>query len=113
MSGSTSIWGDTLYIQGSYLESVNEDYVRITAYFTADELPSAGIYTENKRIEVAACTEYPITQNLSVNDFIVGSSLAGAPNIARIEIYNRVLTHGEIMALTNGCNLVTNGSGFN
>lgn len=113
MSGSTSIWGDTLHIQDPYLESVNEDYVRLTVYFTADELPSAGIYTENKRTEVAACAEYPIAQNLSENDFIIGSSLAGAPNIARIEIYNRVLTHGEIMALTNGCNLVTNGSMFN
>ena len=113
MSGSTSIWGDKLYIQDSYLGSVNEDYVRLTAYFTADGLPSAGIYTENKRIEVAACAEYPIAQNLNENDFIVGSSLAGAPNIARIEIYNRVLTHGEIMSLTNGCNLVTDGSGFN
>ena len=113
MSGSTSIWGETLYIQDPYLESVNEDYVRLTVYFTADELPSAGIYTENKRTEVAACAEYPIAQNLSENDFIIGSSLAGAPNIARIEIYNRVLAHGEIMALTNGCNLVTNGSMFN
>lgn len=113
VSGSISIWGDKLYIQDSYLGSVNEDYVRLTAYFTADELPSAGIYTENKRIEVAACAKYPIAQNLSENDFIVGSSLAGAPNIARIEIYNRVLTHGEIMSLTNGCNLVTDGSGFN
>ncbi len=113
MSGSTSIWGDTLYIQDPYLGSVNEDYVRLTVYFTADELPSAGVYTENKRTEVAACAEYPIAQNLSENDFIIGSSLAGAPNIARIEIYNRVLTHGEIMALTNGCNLVTNGSMFN
>ena len=113
VSGSTSIWGDALYIQDSYLGSVNEDYVRLTAYFTADELPSAGIYTENKRTEVAACAEYPITQNLSENDFIVGSSLAGAPNIARIEIYNRVLTHGEIMSLTNGCNLVMDSSGFN
>ncbi len=92
---------------------MNEDYVRLTAYFTADELPSAGIYTENKHIGIAACAEYPITQNLSENDFIVGSSLAGAPNIARIEIYDRVLTHGEIMALTNGCNFITDGSKFN
>lgn len=113
MSGSTSLWGDKLYIQDSYLVSVNEDYVRLTAYFTADGLPSAGIYTENKRTEVAACAEYPIAQNLSENDFIVGSSLAGAPNIARIEIYNRVLSHGEIMSLTNGCNLITDGSKFN
>ena len=113
MSGSTSIWGDKLYIKDPYLMSVNEDYVRVTVYFTADELPSAGIYTENQHAGVAACAEYPIAQKLNVNDFIVGSSLAGAPNIARIEIYNRVLTHGEIMALTNGCNLVTNGSMFN
>lgn len=113
MSGSTSIWGDKLYIQDPYLGSVNEDYVRLTAYFTADGLPSAGIYTENKSTEVAACAEYPIAQNLNENDFIVGSSLAGAPNIARIEIYNRVLSHGEIMSLTNGCNLITDGSKFN
>lgn len=112
MSGETNIFAKQLYISDAYLGSVNDDYVRITAYFTNDELPIARIYTENYSPNTGvACTEYPITQNLSENDFVVGSS--EMPNIARIEIYNRVLSHGEIMSLTNGCNLITDGSKFN
>lgn len=118
MSGEINIFAKQLHISDAYLGSVNDDYVRITAYFTNDELPIARIYTENYSSNTGvACTEYPITQNLSENDFVVGNALgsdyAEIPNIARIEIYNRVLSHGEIMSLTNGCNLVTDGSRFN
>ena len=60
----------------------------------------------------AECTSYPITENLSANDFWVGDSAAGAPNIARIEIYNRVLTHAEIMSLTNGCNFALGNAAY-
>ena len=118
MYGTTNIYSKKLYIDSAYLNSVNDDYVRVTAYFTDSELPIANIYTDNKWTYVdVECTEYPITQNLSDNDFIVGNALgsdyAEMPNIARIEIYNRVLSHSEIMSLTNGCNLVTDGSRFN
>ena len=96
-----------------YFLSVNEDYIRVTLYFTDDDLPKLNLYTENLRWRAsdAATSEYSIAQKFSDNDFIVGSD--GMPNIARIEIYNRVLSHGEIMSLTNGCNLVTDGSMFN
>ena len=115
--GTTSIFGNKLFIDDSYLNSADDDYVRVTVYFSADDLPKATIYTDNnfdnKNI---ACTEYPITENLSANDFVIGNAIGAPytdiPNIARIEIYNRVLSHGEIMALTNGCNLVTDGSKF-
>lgn len=85
-----------------------------TRTLTADDLPAVNVYTENQRRDSdIICTEYPITDNFSENDFVFGSDLEGAPNIARLEIYNRILTHGEIMALTCGCNLVTDGSQFN
>ena len=119
MSGDTNIFAKKLYLSDAYLSSVNEDYVRVTAYFTNDELPVSRIYTENNcSTSDITCTEYPITQNLSENDFIIGNSLTDAnyaemPNIARIEIYNRVLTQGEIMSLTNGCNLITDKSQYN
>lgn len=111
-----------LYINNGYMTSVNEDYVRVTVYFTEDELPKANIYTDNIWLaDDVLCEEYPITVNLSDNDFVVGDAnditdglvYGDIPNIARIEIYNRVLTHGEILSLTNGCNLVTDGSQFN
>lgn len=110
------ISGDTTLLriptEAEYFRSANDDYVRVTAYFTADDLPVANVYTENKwRASDSICTEYPITDNLCDNDFVFGCD--GMPNIARLEIYNRVLSHGEIMALTNGCNLVTDGSKFN
>lgn len=117
-SGSTNIFSNKLYLNDAYLLSVNEDYVRVTMYVTADELPIARSYTENIwTVNDVTCAEYPITQTFSENDFFVGNSLgadfADMPNIARIEIYNKVLSHGEIMSLTNGCNLVTDGSEFN
>ena len=116
--GATSIFGDKLYLSDPYLASVDEHYVRVTAWFGAETLPTANVYTSNKRLTNAvACDAYPIIDNISANDFIVGndsteSLYADIPNIARIEIYNRVLSHGEIMSLTNGCNLVTDGSYF-
>lgn len=115
--GNTSIFGNKLFIDDAYLDSVNDDYVRITVYFTNDDLPKAVIYTDNNFEYSATCTDYPITQNFSVSDFIIGNGIGTPyteiPNIARIEIYNRVLSHGEIMSLTNGCNLITDGSKFN
>ena len=118
MSGTTNIFAKALYLDDAYLNSVNEDYVRVTAYFSGDELPTSRIYTDNNGERSATCTEYPITENFSENDFIVGNALEGTeyadiPNISRIEIYNRVLSHGEIMSLTNGCNLITDGSTYN
>lgn len=115
--GTTSIFGNQLYIDDAYLNSVDDDYVRITVYFTAADLPTATIYTDNNfDSKDIACAAYPITENLSANDFIVGNAIGAPytdiPNIARVEIYNRVLSHGEIMSLTNGCNLVTDGSYF-
>ena len=116
MHGTTNIFAKKLYLEDAYLYSDYPDYLRVTAYFTDDELPLASIYTNNTSAS-ATCTEYPITENFSENDFIIGNALgsdyADIPNIARIEIYNRVLSHGEIMSLTNGCNLVTDGSKFN
>ena len=111
--GATSIFGDKLYLSDAYLASVDDHYVRATAWFSAETLPTANVYTSNKRLTNAVvCDAYPIIDNISANDFIVGndsteSLYADIPNIARIEIYNRVLSHGEIMSLTNGCNLVT------
>ncbi len=119
MSGDTNMFAKSLHVSDAYLSSVNDDYVRITAYFTGDTLPVAKIFTENNcTVEDVTCTEYPIEQNLSDNDFVVGNVLADTsyaemPNIARIEIYNRVLTVGEIMSLTNGCNLITDNSRYN
>jgi hypothetical protein len=118
MVGTTSIYAKKLYLDDSYLLSVNNDYVRVTAYFTGDTLPIARIYTDNKwSVDDIVCTDYPIPQNFSDNDFIVGNALgsdfAEMPNISRIEIYNRVLSHGEIMSLTNGCNLITDHSEYN
>ena len=116
--GATSIFGDKLYLSDPYLASVDEHYVRVTAWFSAETLPTANVYTSNKRLTNAVvCDAYPIIDNISANDFIVGndsteSLYADIPNIARIEIYNRILSHGEIMSLTNGCNLVTDGSYF-
>ena len=118
MSGETNIFKvgtastSKLYVADEYLNSVNEDYIRLTAYFTDDDLPVASLYTGNNWIDEVACEAYPITVNFNANDFIVGDS-DDNPNIARIEIYNRVLTHGEILSLTNGCNLVTDGSLYN
>ena len=113
MSGDTNIYARKLYLDDAYLNSVNPNYVRLTAYFTADNLPVANVYTSNswlsKNVE---CTSYPITENLSANDFLVGDSGAGAPNIARIEIYNRVLTHAEIMSLTTGCNFALGNAAY-
>lgn len=117
--GATSIFGDKLYLSDAYLASVDDHYVRVTAWFGAETLPTANTYTSNKRLTNAVvCDTYPIIDNISANDFIVGndsteSLYADIPNIARIEIYNRVLSHGEIMSLTCGCNLVTDGSKFN
>ena len=107
-----------MYLDDAYLNSVDDDYVRVTVYFTNDDLPKATIYTDNNfENNNVTCTDYSITQNLSENDFIIGNAIGAPyteiPNIARIEIYNRVLSHGEIMSLTNGCNLVTDGSTFN
>lgn len=119
MHGTTNIYAKKLYLEDAYLNSKwGNDYLRITAYFSNDDLPSASIYTNNTNTaKDIPCTEYPITENFSDNDFIVGNALgsgyADIPNIARIEIYDRVLTHGEIMSLTNGCNLITDGSRFN
>ena len=116
--GTTSIFGDKLYLSDTYLASVDEHYVRATAWFGAETLPTANVYTSNRRLANAVvCDAYPIIDNISANDFIVGndsteSLYADIPNIARIEIYNRVLSHGEIMSLTNGCNLVADGSYF-
>lgn len=118
MSGDTNIYAKQLYIEDAYLASEWPDYLRITATFSGDSLPIAGIYTNNtNNPRGIACTEYPISSNLSANDFIVGNALgadyAEMPSIARIEIFNRVLSHGEVMALTNGCNLITDGSEYN
>lgn len=115
--GTISIFGNKLFIDDSYLNSADDDYVRVTVYFTADALPKATIYTDNNfDYKNIACTEYPITENLSANDFVIGNAIGtpytDIPNIARIEIYSRVLSHGEIMALTNGCNLVADGSNY-
>lgn len=107
MDGADSIFARKLYLDDSYLNSVDEDYVRVTAYVTDDDLPTANIYTSNSWLSAeATCTSYPITDNLSADDLIVGDTVDGAPDIARIEIYNRVLTHGEILALTAGGNYV-------
>lgn len=117
--GATSIFADKLYLSDAYLASVDDHYVRVTAWFGAETLPTANTYTSNKRLTNAVtCDTYPIIDNISANDFIVGNDsteplYADIPNIARIEIYNRVLSHGEIMSLTNGCNLVTDESMFN
>lgn len=123
MDGTTNIFGTEehprpLLLADAYLRSVNEDYVRVTLFITDDELPSAKIYTDNKKYGEGTCTSYPITENFSENDFIVGNSLTGEeydamPNISRIELYNRVLSYGEILSLTNGCNLITDGSTYN
>lgn len=116
--GATSIFGDKLYLSDAYLASVDDHYVRVTAWFGTETLPTANAYTSNKRLTNAVtCDTYPIIDNISANDFIVGNDsteplYADIPNIARITIYNRVLSHGEIMSLTNGCNLVTDGSHF-
>ena len=118
MSGETNIFGSTLYIKDPYIYSVNEDYVRVVLTVTDDELPKAHTYTDNSFLDKgdSSCTEYPITQNFSDNDFIVGNGLGynygDIPNIARIEIYNRVLSQGEIQSMTTGCNLVTDGSEY-
>lgn len=110
-NGTTSIFGK-MTINNVYFLSVDEDYVRVTVCVTNDDLPTAYAYTEaQKNSSTQSCTEYPITDKLCDNDFVFGCD--GMPNIARLEIYNRVLSHGEIMALTNGCNLVTDGSKFN
>ena len=107
MDGADSIFARKLYLDDSYLNSVDEDYVRVTVYVTDDDLPTANIYTSNSWLSAeATCTSYPITDNLSAYDLIVGDTVDGAPDIARIEIYNRVLTHGEILALTAGGNYV-------
>ena len=116
--GTTSIFGNKLFIDDAYLNSVYDDYVRVTVYFTNDDLPTATIYTDNNfEYNNVTCTDYPITQNLSENDFIIGNAIGTPyteiPNIARITIYNRVLSHGEILSLTNGCNLITDKSQFN
>lgn len=118
LSGDTNIYAKQLYIEDAYLASEWPDYLRITATFSDASLPLAGIYTNNtNNPRDIACTEYPISSNLSANDFIVGNAIgaeyAEMPSIARIEIFNRVLSHGEVMALTNGCNLITDGSQFN
>ena len=118
MSGTTNIFGKKLYLEDAYLWSDWKDYLRVTAYFSDDDLPLAGIYTNNtNNSKNIPCTEYPITENLNANDFIIGNALgtgySDIPNIARIEIYNRVLSHGEIMSLTNGCNFITYGSEYN
>lgn len=113
MSGDTNIYARKLYLDDAYLYSVNPNYVRLTAYFSADNLPMANVYTSNSWLpQEAECTSYPITENLSANDFWVGDSATGAPNIARIEIYNRVLTHAEIMSLTNGCNFALGNAAY-
>ena len=107
MDGADSIFARKLYLDDSYLNSVDEDSVRVTVYVTDDDLPTANIYTSNSWLSAdATCTSYPITDNLSAYDLIVGDTVDGAPDIARIEIYNRVLTHGEILALTAGGNYV-------
>lgn len=107
MDGADSIFARKLYLDDSYLNSVDEDYVRVTVYVTDDDLPTANIYTSNSWLSAeVTCTSYPITDNLSAYDLIVGDTVDGAPDIARIEIYNRVLTHGEILALTAGGNYV-------
>ena len=115
ISGTTNIFGNNLFIDDSYLYSVDDDYVRITVYVTSDTSPTATIYTDNnfQYNNVPVVETYPITKNLSESDFIIGTALPNNPNISRIEIYNRVLTHGEIMSLTNGCNLIANNSKFN
>ncbi len=107
MDGADSIFARKLYLDDSYLNSVDEDYVRVTIYVTNDALPTANIYTSNSWLSAeVTCTSYPITDNLSAYDLIVGDTVDGVPNIARIEVYNRVLTHGEILALTAGGNYV-------
>lgn len=124
MDDTTNIFGTPerpriLHLDDAYLNSVNEDYVRVTLTFSDDELPHARIFTDNNwNLEYAVCTQYPIRESFSENDFIVGNSLTDAryddiPNISRLEIYNRVLSCGEIFSLTNGCNLITDGSYFN
>lgn len=113
ISGDTSIYARKLYLDDAYLNSVNPNYVRLTVYYTADDLPVANVYTSNNFLDQdVKCTSYPITENLSANDFLVGDSAASAPNIARIEIYNRVLTHAEIMSLTNGCNFALGSAAY-
>ncbi len=97
----------------AYLNSKNEDYVRVTMTLSKDDLPSLKIFTDNNNSETKTCTEYPIANNFSESDFILGNALGtpygDMPNIARVEIYNRVLSVGEIMSLTNGCYIVTDG----
>ena len=123
MDGETNIYGTQekprmLHIDDAYLHSANEDYVRVTLVFSEDELPSARVFTDNNwGLSYATCAEYPITEKFSENDFVIGNSLTSAkyadiPDIARIEIYNRELSYGEIFSLTNGCNLITDGSYF-
>ena len=115
--GATTVFGTGIGLDPSCLRSDWNSYLRVTVCFSGDALPKASIYTNNSNTTVDfACTEFPITENLSDNDFIVGkldSDYADMPNIASIEIYNRVLTPGEIMSLTNGCNLITDGTKFN
>lgn len=118
LSGDTNIFDKKLHINDAYLGSVNDDYVRVTFYVTSDELPWSGIFTENycSASDHTQCASYPIADNLSEHDFIVGNDTVGyedIPNIARIEIYNRVLTYGEIFSFTNGCKLITDCSLFN
>ena len=123
MDGESNIFGTperprVLHLDDAYLNSVNKDYVRVTLVFSDEALPTARVFTANNwNLEYAVCSQYPIIENFSDNDFIVGNSLADSnyddiPNIARIEIYNRELSYGEIFSLTNGCNLITNGSYF-
>ena len=119
MHRTTEVYRKSLAVDVCYLYNSGwwDSYLRVTMCLSADSLPTASIYTNNSNTTTGvACTEYPITENLSDNDFIVGKlddSYADMPDIARIEIYNRVLTHGEIMSLTNGCNLITDGTQFN
>ena len=116
MYGDTNVSGN-IPMNNVHFLSVNDDYIRVTVYFTDDDLPLFDLYTENQCRGTSTVSEYPITENFSENDFIIGNTLgsgyADIPNIARIEIYNRVLSHSEIISLTNGCNLITNGSEFN
>ena len=115
--GATTVFGAGIGLDACYLRSDWDAYLRVTVCITGGDLPTASIYTNNSLgNEGFACEAYPITENFSTHDFVVGklnSDYADMPNIASIEIYNRVLTPGEIMALTNGCNLITDGTKFN
>lgn len=112
----TSVYGQKLYIADPYLDGNIDGYVRITAYFTKDDLPKANIFTESRIIgtdDIECISDYTgwTIPEFSKSDLYFGS--IGMPNIPQFEIYNRVLTYGEILGLGSGVNLITDGCKYN